>query len=59
MKPFVVMCMYSLLIHPYICANPKGSPIQLYNYFDPDAVDSLLLASFEQLPEARLQLVEL
>jgi len=40
-------------------ANPKGSPIQLYNYFDPDAADSLLLASFEQLPEARLQLVEL
>jgi len=25
-------------------ANPKGSPIQLYNYFDPDAADSLLLA---------------
>ena len=39
-------------------ANPKGIPVQLYNYFDPDVADNLL-ASFEQLPEARLQLVEL
>ncbi|CAL5017146.1 unnamed protein product [Urochloa decumbens] len=39
-------------------ANSKGSSIQLYSYFDPDATDNLL-ASFEQLPEARLQLVEL
>jgi len=39
-------------------ANPKGIPVQLYNYFDPDVAGNLL-TSFEQLPEARLQLVEL